>query len=282
MCEQLFSILIPTWNNLPYLKLCIESVRKHSIAPHQILVHVNQGLDETIPWLEAQGIEYTYSSDNVGICVAVNQAFQLATHDYILYMNDDMYVLPGWDESLNTAIKSLESNSFFLSSTMIEPHSSGNSCVIVADYGDDLDSFREHDLLAEFRSLPKTDWQGSTWPPCVMHRTLWERVGGFSEEFSPGLYSDPDLSMKLWKIGCRTFWGVAASRVYHFGSKSTSRVAGNNGRKLFTRKWGILPSVFTEYYLRRGSRYDGPLKNPNPDFKFYFKKLQAFCMSLFD
>ena len=45
-----------------------------------------------------------------------------------------------------------------------------------------------------------------------------EKVGGFSEEFSPGAGSDPDLNMKLWNEGVRIFKCLNQSRVYHFGS----------------------------------------------------------------
>jgi len=40
-----FSILIPTWNNLNFLKLCIDSLKKNSRYKHQIIVHINEGND---------------------------------------------------------------------------------------------------------------------------------------------------------------------------------------------------------------------------------------------
>ena len=55
-----FSVLIPTWNNLPYLKLCVESIRQHSVFNHQIIIHVNEGTDGTLEWVEKEGLDYTY------------------------------------------------------------------------------------------------------------------------------------------------------------------------------------------------------------------------------
>ncbi|MDE6182961.1 MAG: glycosyltransferase, partial [Rikenellaceae bacterium] len=66
--NPLFSILIPTWNNLPYLKLCIESIRKNSTYHHQILLFINDGSDGTLKWAESQEIRYVHSPENVGIC----------------------------------------------------------------------------------------------------------------------------------------------------------------------------------------------------------------------
>ena len=32
-----FSIVIPTWNNRPYLELCLESLRRNSVVPHEVI-----------------------------------------------------------------------------------------------------------------------------------------------------------------------------------------------------------------------------------------------------
>ena len=47
----MYSILIPTFNNLECLKLCIKSIRKNSKYNHQIIPHVNIGNDGTIDFL---------------------------------------------------------------------------------------------------------------------------------------------------------------------------------------------------------------------------------------
>ena len=39
----MFSILIPTYNNLNYLKICLNSIKKNSKFDHQIIIHVNEG-----------------------------------------------------------------------------------------------------------------------------------------------------------------------------------------------------------------------------------------------
>jgi hypothetical protein len=135
---------------------------------------------------------------------------------------------------------------------MIEPVDSGNPCVSVADFGRDADSFEEAALLQQFANLKKADWYGATWPPTLVHRRWWHAVGGYSSEFSPGMASDNDFSMKMWAAGCRVFLGVGDSLVYHFMCKSTGRIVKNNGRKQFLRKWGMSSSLFDRFYLRRG------------------------------
>ena len=50
--KPLFSIIIPTWTNLAFLKLCLKSITKNSTFNHQILIHVNDGSDGTLEWVK--------------------------------------------------------------------------------------------------------------------------------------------------------------------------------------------------------------------------------------
>ncbi|RXK50898.1 glycosyltransferase family 2 protein [Aquirufa rosea] len=269
--KPFFSILIPTWNNLAFLQNCIRSIRTHSTTSYQLVVHINEGSDGTLEWIQAQGdITYSYSHENVGVCYAMNAMRKLATADYLLYLNDDMYVLPNWDGILKEEVLSCPNHYFFISATMIEPSAQSN-CSIEQNYGTTLANFDEERLLKEWNHWEKKDWQGSTWPPNVVHKDLWDQVGGYSIEFSPGMYSDPDFSMKLWQAGVRLFKGVARSRVYHFGSISVKRVKQNKGYYQFIRTWGMSSGTFSKYYLQRGKPFTGPLEKKWIPFWVHWK-----------
>ena len=278
--DHVFSIIIPTWNNLPYLQLCIDSIRKNSDYSHQLIIHINEGKDGTKDWVHRDiNLDYSYSSENIGICYALNACRPLVTTPYIVYMNDDMYACPGWDKILLEEIKKAGHNNFMFSCTAIEPSDTGNNCVIIHDYGKDIKVFREKELLEQYATHPMHDWQGSTWPPNVVHTDVWDLVGGYSVEFSPGFYSDPDFSMKLWVAGVRLFKGVSNARVYHFGSKSTKRSIKNKGYYTFIKKWGISSSTLTNQFLHRGAPFDGPLKMPSLDkvvgIKNFWKRINS-------
>lgn len=250
-----FSIIIPSWNNLPFLKLCVASIRKNSAVQHQIIVHVNGGTDGTLDWVRSEGIDYTYSERNIGVCMACNMMRTRVATDYIFYVNDDMYLLPGWDTALAEELASLPDNRFFLSSTMIQPHNHLD-CGITANYGDSLESFDEERLLRDYMSHPMADWCGATWPPNLLHRDLWDTIGGYSIEYTPGMGSDPDLTAKLWMAGVRHFKGLGASRAYHFETRSTGRVKRNDGRVQFMMKWGVSNSKVRRLLLHQGEPWD--------------------------
>ncbi len=248
----MFSIVIPSWNNIQMLQCCINSILQNSKATHQIIVHVNEGADGTIKWLREQNIEYTFSITNVGVCKAVNLAATKAKHAYIMYMNDDMYCTPKWDQALMDTIMEINTTNFMLSATLIEPTNTSNPCIILKDFGRDIITFKEKELIAFANNYTKQNWSGAFWPPNIVPKILWDTVGGFSESFSPGMSSDDDFVAKLWQQGCRTFIGVGSSKVYHFQGKSTKRIVKNNGRLQFLQKWGITQGDFRKHYLKIG------------------------------
>lgn len=272
-----FSILIPTWNNLAFLQTCINSLKKYSRYPHQIVLHLNECTDGTEEWAVAQGLDFTKTLENIGICYAMNAARSLAISDLLVYFNDDMVACPDWDYWLYEEARLQTTPFYFLSSTMIEPRYTKNTCVIAPqNFGDNLSDFDEKALLANFDKIIVPDWNGATWPPSLVPAILWDVVGGYSTELSPGMYSDPDFSMKLWQVGVRYFKGVGKSRVYHFMCKSTNKLKHNrvkkvDGSHLFLHKWGISANVFTRFYLRRGEPWVGILSEPQASVVFKLK-----------
>ena len=284
----MFSIIIPTLNNINYLKLCIKSIKNNSNFNHELIVHVNQGTDETIEFLKNEKIKYTYTKYNAGICEGVNLASKLSTTNYILYAHDDFYFCPGWDDNLVKELKDLKNNLFYFSGTMIQNGQVELNC------GDSLENFNEKKLLNEYKNIKFYDFQGSTWAPHLIHKNLWNKIGGFSEEYYPGTGSDPDLNMKLWNEGVRIFKGLQNCKVYHFGSIVTRQKekkfntiteSGSKGSKIFLVKWGISIKFFKKYFLKSDTIYLGPLNEPIKNFNFFFDliicKFYYFYLKIF-
>ena len=257
----MFSIIIPTYNNLNYLKICINSILKNSKFKHQIVVHVNEGEDGTINYLKKKKISYTWTYKNVGLCKGVNLAVQKSKKKYIVYSHDDFYFCPNWDLIFYNEIKKIKHNNFYLSGIMI-----GSEEKVSKKFGNDYKSFNENFFLNNYLKIKLKDYQGSTWAPHIVHKDLWLKVGGFSEEFFPGAGSDPDLNMKLWNQKVRIFKGLANCRVYHFESRTLRRTRksfGTYASKLFLFKWKISINFFKRYYLRSGSFNTDVLNEPN-------------------
>ena len=284
----MFSILIPTFNNLEYLKFCIRSIKKNSKYTNQIIPHVNIGDDGTIDFLKHENIDYSYTEYNSGICEGINKAAKLAKYNYLLYAHDDFYFTPNWDQILKNEVNKIGHNNFYLSGTMM------NEGQIKFNCGNTPGDFNEDKFLNNYRNYNYYDFQGSTWAPSLVHRDVWNKVGGLSEEFFPGTGSDPDFNMKLWKIGIRIYKGINDFKVYHFGStvlrKKLNKISknkyGSTGAKIFLIKWGITIKFFKKFYLRSDSKYENILESPKKNLDYYlsliFCKLNFIYIKLFN
>ena len=266
----MFSIVVPTFNNIEYLKLCLNSLEKNSFKKHEIILHVNDGSDGTLEYIKKKNFKFTHSNNNLGLCSSINLASKLSESKFILYSHDDMYFCPMWDKFLLSEIDNIGHDNFYLSGTMIEAFSGH----ITFNCGTDINSFDEKKLLENYQNLNFYNHQGSHFAPHLVSKKLWDLVGGFSEEFNPGIGSDPDFNMKLWKKGVRIFKGINDFKVYHFSSITTrkkSDLIQNKGDKTFLKKWGITTKFFKKYYLKSRTKFDGPLSNPKKSLLYYFE-----------
>ena len=287
----MFSILIPSYNNLDYLKTCINSVRKNSTFDHQIIVHINEGTDGSLQYVKENNIEYTYSKKNIGMPKALNKASKLANFDYILISHDDFYYCPGWDTEFINEIKKINHNNFYLSGTMV------GAGQVYFDAGQSIETFDEKKLIENIETIKTFDFQGTTKCPGLVHKDIWNKVGGWSEEFSPTGGDDTDFAMKLWQNNIRIFKGLGSSLAYHFGSittrkkgKSFSTYLGSKGNKIFLKKWGLTINFFEKFYLKSGldgnkklifNKFSGPLNNPKKTFNFYINLFKGKIVMLY-
>jgi hypothetical protein len=267
-------------------------------------VHVNEGSDKTIEYVQQNNLDFTFSKKNIGMSLALNTASKLAKLNYILISHDDFYYCPNWDNEFVNEINLLNHNNFYLSGTMVNAVSSFNkndsSKPPVFDAGLTFKEFDEVKLLENLNQIKSIDFQGSTKHPALVHIDLWKKVGGWSDEYFPTGGDDTDFNMKLWNENVRIFKGLGRSSVYHFGSittrkknKSLFTYLGSKGNKIFLLKWKIGINFFEKFYLRSGldknkkkifNKYDGPLTEPVKNINFYFElfknKLQLLYLKI--
>ena len=256
------SIIIPSYNNLKYLIFTINSIKKNSFFEHEIIIHVNEGSDGTLDYVKNNGLLFTFSKSNIGVCSSVNQASKKASTNYIFYSHDDMFYCKNWDVFLKEELNKFNDNFYYLSGTTI----SVNNGLINHDCGSSPDNFNEDRFNDFIKNDKSKDLQGSHWAPHLIHKELWIKIGGFSEEFNPGDGSDPDLCMKLWLNNVRVFKTISKIKVYHFSSITTRKrnISLNNGTRTFLLKYGFNPRFFRKYYLQGNgfNLYKGKLNAP--------------------
>ena len=265
------SIIVPTFNNLKYLKFFLDSLKENSFFNHEIILHINDGSDGTLDYAIKNNITHTHSEFNIGLCSSMNKAYSHCSTNYILYAHDDMYFCKNWDFFLINEIKKYSHNLFYLSGTNV----STRYGLINYDCGTTLENFDKNKFEKFCLEDNTPDLQSSHWAPHLIHKELWDKIDGFSEEFNPGDGSDPDFCMKLWLQNVRIFKGISKFKVYHFNSITTrgNKVNLNNGTKVFLNKYGFNPKFFRKYYLKGANSilaYQGKLEDPKMNLRMLF------------
>ena len=279
------SIIIPSYNNLKYLLFTINSIKKNSFFDHEIIIHVNEGSDGTLDYIKNNDLLYTFSKSNIGLCSSVNEASKKATTNYIFYSHDDMFYCKNWDIFLKEELNKFNDNLYYLSGTTV----STNNGLINHDWGSLPENFNENKFNDFTKNDKSKDLQGSHWAPHLIHKELWIKIGGFSEEFNPGDGSDPDLCMKLWLNNVRVFKTISKIKVYHFSSITTRKrnISLNNGTRTFLLKYGFNPRFFRKYYLQGDgfNLYNGKLNEPKITLDMFLSlivnKLKYFILKYF-
>jgi len=94
----MISLCIPTYNRLPHLKECIESViDKFGNYPYEVIVADGGSTDGTIEYLKElnhKDVVLIEQGKLTGITKAYNESFRIAKGDYIFIGNDDIVLKP--------------------------------------------------------------------------------------------------------------------------------------------------------------------------------------------
>jgi len=213
------SVVIPSLaskETLPYLKLCVESLR--ATTDWDIIVVTNGS--PNIPNLkEIKAITRHIHIKGQGQCIASNYGGQLVSPDtdYIFVSNDDMYYAPGWNKNLTFRHPVFSPN-------LIEPQNNAGSAppFVKLDGGFIIEDF-DKDHVDKYVKNAVDDKQEDTTGfnlPFFIEKKFWDRLKGYDEAYDPwGSNSDTDLQTRI------NLAGVTPMRkrnmlVYHFSSKS--------------------------------------------------------------
>ena len=121
-------------------------------------------------------MEYTYSKENIGMPKALNIASKLSRMDYILISHDDFYYCPGWDTEFSKEIELINHKNFYLSGIMI---GAGQNFLML----EKLLRILRKQTFEKYENIKTFNFQGTTKCPGLVHKDIWNKVGGWSEEF---------------------------------------------------------------------------------------------------
>lgn len=242
---KLVSIVVVTFNNLVFNRLCLESVLANTVAESYELVVIDNGSqDGTVDYLSELAnlnshVRVLLNDQNTGFAAACNQGMTAASGETLLLLNNDTIVPPNW---LTLLLKGLEDPAV----GMVGPVTNrcGNEAQIdvpYSTYGEYLKCAEERAKLhrgevKEIRMLTMF---------CVaLRREVFESIGLLDERFAIGLFEDEDYSMRLrsagYKLRC-----LDDVLVHHFGQATIGKLAVTDdygklfrsNRRKFEGKW---------------------------------------------
>lgn len=265
----MITFCISTYNNLPYLKLAIESVRQHSYYKNApFIIHAENCNDGTDEWLEENAAQYSLEfyidkNDNPkGIGGGMNFCAEKVKTEYIMFLHSDFYVTPNWDLELMKVHEKYNNDKLWVNSFRIEPNMfndqdrPGTHFVPKEAFGAYHNDFKPEGLLEYAKLIAlKNDFEipKGEGVSGLVKKTWWDKIGGNDPLFAPTSWDDYDLFLRMLYEGGK-FLMPTKSIVWHFGARGSHRLEENNNQsserqrkaeqanaQKFYNKWGGLP-----------------------------------------
>ena len=235
------SVIIPIHNKSNYTYACLYSIYENRPdVEFEVIVVDDCSTDDTQDLLKTiGGIQVIQNVTNLGFAGSVNCAAEVARGEYLLILNNDTLVHPGWMDEL-FAVMSSQPDIGLVGSQLIYPDGrlQESGCLMCQD-GCAVPLGRFEDLLhPEFSYFREVDFCSAA--SILVRRKEFHKVGGLSTAYAPAYFEDVDFAFKLRGIGKRVFV-QPLSKVTHYEAVSYSRelsadlIARN--RRIFVEKW---------------------------------------------
>jgi GT2 family glycosyltransferase len=247
------SVIVVTYGELPFTRLCLESVLLDPGAPPlELIVVDNASPDGTRDYLARLAardprVRVVYNHRNAGFAAAVNQGLAASRGYDLILLNNDPIPPPG---SLARLVEHLKD----LSVGLVGPVSNraATAAQVETDHttmGGLLDAAKRRAITGAGRLV---DLPMLTMFCVAMRRGVYEHVGRLDERFQVGLFEDDDYSLRVRWAGFRVVYAEDVF-VHHFGEASFGHLvtAGDYARlfeanrRCFEEKWGIAWSPHT-------------------------------------
>lgn len=291
----MITFCIPSKNNLRYLKLAIESIKKNShYKDNEIFVYVDKDDDGTSEWLKQNDIRFVlnYDDECKGIGYAYDTLFRHAKFDLVVAFHADMVL--GIDADKN--IVKHHKRGSVVCSTRIEPplHPPGPE-KIVKDFGmwpEDFKWTEFNEFVTEIAKLNENQTTGSSFAPWLIDRrdhlghdpiflSVFEDADLFRRFVLAGYKMVQSWDSLVYHLTCRGGQFLGAEKMEDFQKKDELWLKNNHLSMVeYIRKWGGFFKEYGPCEPRPNKKYDIGLKGSNCVLEVlglepYFNSLQV-------
>ncbi len=306
--QPLVSIVIPVHDQAHYLLMCLESLRDNpQTTPFEVIVVDDASGDEMQAFLDRlDGVVIHRNEANQGFVGACNTGAARARGDWVLFLNSDTLLTPGWLDALVRAAEPAPSSAAEGAAVDARPvgavgaklvHPDGRlqeAGSIIWQSGETSGYGRGEDPAApQYNYVREVDYISGA--ALMVRRDLFRQLGAFDERYAPAYYEDADLCLAIREAGYRVLY-QPESLVYHveFGSSGSARAIAlqlrnrsafvAKWRAVLERQWPLLPG---NGLLARDSRRGRRLlviddRIPDPTLGLGFPRTWALLKGLVD
>ncbi|WP_460456247.1 glycosyltransferase [Arenimonas alkanexedens] len=220
------SIIIPAYNQLDYTLACL-----HSLAvcgdhtAFEVIVVDDASADTTPERLPAvPGLRYVRNAVNLGFIGACNAGAAEARGEFLVFLNNDTTVRPGWLDALLDTFKRYPDTGL-AGSQLVYPDGRLQEAggIVFAD-GSGWNYGRFDDPAhPRYGFVREVDYCSGA--SIAVPRALFTELGGFDLHYAPAYYEDTDLAMRVRAAGLKVRYQPASVVVHHEGVSSGTDLA---------------------------------------------------------
>ena len=240
------SIVIPVHDNLEITRICWGSIRKNTQVPYEIVVVDNGSRQAVVPEAHQNNIRCIRNERNLGFAAAVNQGIRNSWSDYVVVLNNDCIVTPGWLDAMLAHLERDETIGIVVPTT----NYANNEQRVAVEYKDEHGMYAyAHQLQTENRGQSQ-EIRKAAGVCMLVRRSAIENVGLFDERFGIGNFEDDDYSLRARIAGYKIV--LALDTFVHHEGGMTFKALGidyeallRQNSEIFVRKWSpiLTPSA---------------------------------------
>jgi GT2 family glycosyltransferase/glycosyltransferase involved in cell wall biosynthesis len=239
------SIIIPVFNKAEFTFQCLRSlVTEINFVETEVIVINNASVDQTSQLLSAfeRFIRVIENNENRGFGEASNQGAAQARGKFLVFLNNDTIVLPGW---LDALVETAERDPRIGAVGPLFLHPDGKIQEAGSIVWNDGTALRYGwGASAEDRRFTfSRDVDYCSGASLLIRKELFDRLDGFDSRFAPAYYEDVDICFGVRSLGYRVIFQPAA-RIIHYEGATAGRDVDSGvkrfqvvNRAKFYEKW---------------------------------------------
>ncbi len=226
------SVIVPVYGKIAYTLHCLRSIQESkTTVAFEVIVMDDCSKDATADYLAlVRGVRVVRNETNLGFLHSCNKGASLARGAYLLFLNNDTQVHPGWMDALYDTFNEYP-QAGLVGSKLVYPNGRLQEAggVIWKDAGGTNYGRESDPLMPEYGYLRDVDYCSGA--SIMVPRALFEQIGGFDKNLAPAYYEDTDLAFAVRREGYRVLYQPFSTVIHYEGITSGTNI--NSGIKAY-------------------------------------------------